>query len=254
MRKNIVVGNWKMNLNREEGMKLVEEVISLVSTDNNVEVVFSPSFLYLHKVNKMCANDNLLQTASQNISHNESGAFTGEVSSQMVNSLNVKYTILGHSERREYFGETNAMIAAKVDAALQNSLVPIFCCGEVLEQRQSGSHFDVVKSQIVEGLFHLNNGGFSKVVIAYEPVWAIGTGETASPEQAQEMHAFIRGVVNDKYGAEIADNTSILYGGSCKPSNAKELFDNADVDGGLIGGASLKADDFVAIIEALKNK
>jgi len=171
-----------------------------------------------------------------------------------LQSIEADAVILGHSERREYFGETNAMIAAKVDAALQNSLVPIFCCGEVLEQRQSGSHFDVVKSQIVEGLFHLNKGGFSKVVIAYEPVWAIGTGETASPEQAQEMHAFIRGVVNDKYGAEIADDTSILYGGSCKPSNAKELFDNADVDGGLIGGASLKADDFVAIIEALKNK
>jgi triosephosphate isomerase len=146
------------------------------------------------------------------------------------------------------------MIASKVDAALQNTLVPIFCCGEVLEQRQNGSFFDVVKSQIVEGLFHLNEEDFDKVVIAYEPVWAIGTGETASPEQAQEMHAFIRGVVSDKYGADVAENTSILYGGSCKPSNAQELFANPDVDGGLIGGASLKAEDFVAIIEALKNK
>ena len=256
MRDLIVAGNWKMNKTVDEAVILVQELSEIINeeTVGEVKVVVSPPFVVLPQVISELWNNSLISVAAQNCHQNESGAFTGEVSAKMLQSIEADAVILGHSERREYFGETNAMIAAKVDAALQNSLVPIFCCGEVLEQRQSGSHFDVVKSQIVEGLFHLNKGGFSKVVIAYEPVWAIGTGETASPEQAQEMHTFIRGVVKDKYGAEIADDTSILYGGSCKPSNAKELFDNADVDGGLIGGASLKADDFVAIIEALKNK
>jgi len=224
MRKNIVVGNWKMNLNREEGIKLVEEVISLVSSDNNVEVVFSPSFLYLHKVNKMCANDNLLQTASQNISHNESGAFTGEVSAKMVNSLNVKYTILGHSERREYFNETNIELKQKVDLSLKNNLEIIFCCGESLNQRESGVHFDWIKQQLTESVFHLTEKEFEKVVIAYEPIWAIGTGVTASSDQAEEIHQFVRNVITEKYNENIAENTSILYGGSCNPTNAKELF------------------------------
>jgi triosephosphate isomerase (TIM) len=250
MRKNIVVGNWKMNLNREEGIKLVEEVISLVSTDNNVEVVFSPSFLYLHKVNKMCANDNLLQTASQNISHNESGAFTGEVSSQMVNSLNVKYTILGHSERREYFNETNIELKQKVDLSLKNNLEIIFCCGESLNQRESGVHFDWIKQQLTESVFHLTEKEFEKIVIAYEPIWAIGTGVTASSDQAEEIHQFVRNVITEKYNENIAENTSILYGGSCNPTNAKELFSKKNIDGGLIGGASLNAENFTRIIKS----
>lgn len=250
MRKNIVVGNWKMNLNREEGIKLVEEVISLVSSDNNVEVVFSPSFLYLHKVNKMCANDNLLQTASQNISHNESGAFTGEVSAQMVNSLNVKYTILGHSERREYFNETNIELKQKVDLSLKNNLKIIFCCGESLNQRESGVHFDWIKQQLTESVFHLTEKEFEKVVIAYEPIWAIGTGITASSDQAEEIHQFVRNVITEKYNENIAENTSILYGGSCNPTNAKELFSKKNIDGGLIGGASLNAENFTRIIKS----
>ncbi len=250
MRKNIVAGNWKMNLNREEGIKLVEEVISLVSSDNNVEVVFSPPFLYLHKVNKMCANDNLLQTASQNISHNESGAFTGEVSAQMVNSLNVKYTILGHSERREYFNETNIELKQKVDLSLKNNLKIIFCCGESLNQRESGVHFDWIKQQLTESVFHLTEKEFEKVVIAYEPIWAIGTGITASSDQAEEIHQFVRNVITEKYNENIAENTSILYGGSCNPTNAKELFSKKNIDGGLIGGASLNAENFTRIIKS----
>jgi triosephosphate isomerase len=250
MRKNIVAGNWKMNLNREEGIKLVEEVISLVSSDNNVEVVFSPPFLYLHKVNKMCANDNLLQTASQNISHNESGAVTGEVSAQMVNSLNVKYTILGHSERREYFNETNIELKQKVDLSLKNNLEIIFCCGESLNQRESGVHFDWIKQQLTESVFHLTEKEFEKVVIAYEPIWAIGTGITASSDQAEEIHQFVRNVITEKYNENIAENTSILYGGSCNPTNAKELFSKKNIDGGLIGGASLNAENFTRIIKS----
>ena len=250
MRKNIVAGNWKMNLNREEGIKLVEEVISLVSSDNNVELVFSPSFLYLYKVNKMCANDNLLQTASQNISHNESGAFTGEVSAQMVNSLNVKYTILGHSERREYFNETNIELKQKVDLSLKNNLEIIFCCGESLNQRESGVHFDWIKQQLTESVFHLTEKEFEKVVIAYEPIWAIGTGVTASSDQAEEIHQFVRNVITEKYNENIAENTSILYGGSCNPTNAKELFSKKNIDGGLIGGASLNAENFTRIIKS----
>jgi triosephosphate isomerase len=250
MRKNIVAGNWKMNLNRNQGIKLVEEVISLISSDNNVEVVFSPSFLYLHKVNKMCANDNLLQTASQNISHNESGAFTGEVSAQMVNSLNVKYTILGHSERREYFNETNIELKQKVDLSLKNNLEIIFCCGESLNQRESGVHFDWIKQQLTESIFHLTEKEFEKVVIAYEPIWAIGTGVTASSDQAEEIHQFLRNVIAEKYNENIAENTSILYGGSCNPTNAKELFSKKNIDGGLIGGASLNAENFTRIIKS----
>lgn len=250
MRKNIVAGNWKMNLNRDQGTKLVEEVISLISSDKNVEVVFSPSFLYLHKVNKMCANDNLLQTASQNISHNESGAFTGEVSAQMVNSLNVKYTILGHSERREYFNETNIELKQKVDLSLKNNLEIIFCCGESLNQRESGVHFDWIKQQLTESIFHLTEKEFEKVVIAYEPIWAIGTGVTASSDQAEEIHQFLRNVIAEKYNENIAENTSILYGGSCNPTNAKELFSKKNIDGGLIGGASLNAENFTRIIKS----
>ena len=250
MRKNIVAANWKMNLNREEGIKLVEDVISLLPSDNDVEVVFSPSFLYLYKVNKMCADYNFLQTSSQNINDNESGAFTGEISAKMVSSLNVKYTILGHSERREYFNESNKQLKEKVDLSLKNNLKIIFCCGETLNQRESGIHFDWIKQQLTESVFHLSEESFTKIVIAYEPIWAIGTGVTASSDQAEEIHQFIRKVISEKYNENIAQNTSILYGGSCNPTNAKELFSKENIDGGLIGGASLNSESFVEIIKS----
>ena len=250
MRKNIVAANWKMNLNREEGIKLVEDVISLLPSDNDVEVVFSPSFLYLYKVNKMCADYNFLQTSSQNINDNESGAFTGEISAKMVSSLNVKYTILGHSERREYFNESNKQLKEKVDLSLKNNLKIIFCCGETLNQRESGIHFDWIKQQLTESVFHLSEENFTKIVIAYEPIWAIGTGVTASSDQSEEIHQFIRKVISEKYNENIAQNTSILYGGSCNPTNAKELFSKENIDGGLIGGASLNAESFVEIIKS----
>ena len=250
MRKNIVAANWKMNLNREEGIKLVEDVISILPSDNDVEVVFSPSFLYLYKVNKMCADYNFLQTSSQNINDNESGAFTGEISAKMVSSLNVKYTILGHSERREYFNESNKQLKEKVDLSLKNNLKIIFCCGETLNQRESGIHFDWIKQQLTESVFHLSEESFTKIVIAYEPIWAIGTGVTASSDQSEEIHQFIRKLISEKYNESIAQNTSILYGGSCNPTNAKELFSKENIDGGLIGGASLNAESFVEIIKS----
>ena len=187
---------------------------------------------------------------AENCADKASGAYTGEVSAEMVASTGAKYVILGHSERRAYYGETVAILEEKVKLALANGLTPIFCIGEVLEEREAGKHFEVVDAQIKESLFDLSAEDFGKIVLAYEPVWAIGTGKTASPEQAQEIHAFIRSIVANKYGKEIADNTSILYGGSCKPSNAKELFSNPDVDGGLIGGAALKVSDFKGIIDA----
>ena len=184
---------------------------------------------------------------AQNCSAYDKGAYTGEVSAKMLKSLDVDYCIIGHSERRKYFGETNEILAEKINRVIENNMSPIYCVGEVLEERESGRHFEVVKEQLEKGLFHLDGDAIYDAIIAYEPVWAIGTGKTATPEQAQEIHAYIRGLIAEKYGKEVAENTSILYGGSCKPSNAKELFANPDVDGGLIGGASLKAEDFVNI-------
>ena len=249
MRKNIVVGNWKMNLIREESLDLVGEVIS--SLENiDVEVVFAPSYTYLYKVNKMCADLSFINTASQNISKNKNGAFTGEVSAEMIHSLGVKYTILGHSERREYFNESSQDLRRKVNLAISNDLEVIFCCGESLEQRDSGVHFDWIQSQIEESLFHLSAEEFSKIVIAYEPIWAIGTGVTASSSQAEEVHAFIRSVILDEYGKNVSENCSILYGGSCNSNNARELFSKENIDGGLIGGASLNSNSFVEIIKS----
>ena len=250
MRRNIVAGNWKMNLNRVEGITLVEDVLKRFSSENKPEVVFAPSFVHLYKVAKMCADKGNVFAASQDCSANEKGAFTGEVSAQMIASCGAKYVILGHSERRANFSETNALLKLKVGQALVNNLQVIFCCGESLVQRNSGVHFEWIKSQISESLFHLSAHEFTKIVIAYEPIWAIGTGKTASSEQAQEMHAILRSHLAEKFGKEAADNLSILYGGSCKPSNAQELFACPDVDGGLIGGASLKSEDFVAIVNS----
>ena len=250
MRKNIVAGNWKMNLNRAEGKALVEDVLAKLPKDNNTHVVFAPSFVYLHKVAKMCANNSKVVAAAQDCSANEKGAFTGEVSANMLASCGARYVVLGHSERRANFAESNEILKTKVGQAFRNDLKVIFCCGESLSQRESGVHFDWIKAQISESLFHLSSEEFKNIVVAYEPIWAIGTGVTASTDQAQEVHAFIRNILVEQYGNEVALSTSILYGGSCKPSNAKELFASQDIDGGLIGGASLNSDDFIPITQS----
>ncbi len=248
MRQNIVAGNWKMNTSLKEGMELAAAVNLLASkkTSNSL-VIIAPPFTHLAEIKKVLSE---VKLSAQNCASEESGAFTGEVSVSMLKSVGAEYIIIGHSERRAYYHEDNAVLAKKVNLTLAAGLKPIFCIGEVLPERNANKHFDVVKSQLSEGLFHLSPEEFSKNVIAYEPVWAIGTGVTASPDQAQEMHKFIRTEIAAKYGAQIADNTTILYGGSCKGSNAKELFANPDVDGGLIGGASLKADEFLQIVNA----
>lgn len=248
MAKKIVAGNWKMNKNLQEGLQLVKELnekISNFKIDDVQLIVGTPSIILSSIQNELKGSK--IKVAAQNIHQEDSGAFTGEISASMVKAVGIEYAIIGHSERREYFGETSEQIAQKVKKAIANNITPIYCCGEVKEERESGKHFDVVKNQISSELFDLSEADFEKVVIAYEPVWAIGTGLTASPEQAQEIHAFIRKSIADKYSDAIANETSILYGGSCKPSNAKEIFSKPDVDGGLIGGASLVADDFLAI-------
>ena len=249
MRKNIVAGNWKMNTSFDEADELINNIITILEKEKlgeNTLMILCPPYPYL----EMCgdySNDSYFAVGAQDVSAHDNGAFTGEVSASMLKSLMMDFCIVGHSERRAYFGETDSLIAQKVNQLLKHDIRPIVCCGEVLEERENNKQFDVVKKQITDGLFHLSADDFSKIVIAYEPVWAIGTGKTATPEQAQEIHAYIRGLIAEKYGKEVAENTSILYGGSCKPSNAKELFANPDVDGGLIGGASLKAEDFVNI-------
>lgn len=251
MRKKIVAGNWKMNNELEEGIALAKEINNLVeSTDiKDVQVIIGAPFIHLTELNKAITSNKICISA-QNCADEESGAYTGEVSASMLKSTGTQCVILGHSERRSYYGETSATLVKKTNLCLKNNLTPIFCIGEVLEERENNKHFDVVKSQITDGLFHLSAEDFGKVILAYEPVWAIGTGVTASADQAQEMHAFIRKTLIEKYGTEVGNNCSILYGGSCKPSNAKELFSNEDVDGGLIGGASLVAKDFMGIITA----
>ena len=250
MRQNIVAGNWKMNNTLEEGVVLAKEVNEILKANKpNCKVVLGAPFIHLTEVVKN-VDTAVVGVAAQNCADKVSGAYTGEISASMIQSTGTECIILGHSERRSYYGETNEILVKKTNLCLENNLTPIFCIGEVLEERQSEKHFDVVKSQIAEGLFHLSVEEFSKVILAYEPVWAIGTGVTASADQAQEMHAFIRKTLIEKYGEAAAQNCSILYGGSCKPSNAKELFSNEDVDGGLIGGASLVAEDFMGIITA----
>ncbi len=239
-----------MNLNRVNGISLVEQVLNKLPDDNKTEVVFATSFIHLYKVAKMCAISDNIFASSQDCSANDKGAFTGEVSAEMIASCGARYIILGHSERRVNFSETNKLLKTKVGQAFANNLDLIFCCGESLEQRQGDLHFDWVKSQISESLFHLSSSEFCRIVIAYEPIWAIGTGITARSDQAQEMHAFIRSVISEKYGDHIAEAIPILYGGSCKPSNSIELFSQKDIDGGLIGGASLNADNFIKITQS----
>ena len=252
MRKKIVAGNWKMNKTYKESKSLVKELKTALNGIklNNTRVIIAPPFTNLQKVSKR-TKDTVIEVAAQNMCAEESGAFTGEVSASMLKSIHVDIVILGHSERRAYFGETNESLAKKVDTALKNKLEIIFCFGEVLEDRKSGNHFKVVEEQIKKALFHLTSEDWKKIVLAYEPVWAIGTGETASPEQAQEMHAFIRELVAERYISDVAEEVSILYGGSVKPSNAQEIFSKVDVDGGLIGGAALSAIDFSGIIKAI---
>jgi triosephosphate isomerase (TIM) len=248
MRRKIVAGNWKMNKDLQGGIELAKTVNRQIE-DNGVVVILCTPFIHLTEVRNVITKDSLFLGA-QNCASEASGAYTGEVSAEMIKSTGAEYVIIGHSERRSYYHEDDAMLNKKTKLALANGLTPIFCCGEVLQERQSGIHVNVVRAQIEKGLFDLSPEDFGKIVIAYEPVWAIGTGVTASSAQAQEMHKVIRELVSEKYGNQVADNTSILYGGSCKPSNAAELFANPDVDGGLIGGAALSASDFMGIVSA----
>ena len=249
MRKNIVAGNWKMNTTVPEGVKLAQEVnAALEGITAKCEVVIGVPFTHLTAVKAVIGDK--LGLSAENCADKVKGAYTGEVSAAMVASTGATYVILGHSERRQYYGETAETLKDKVALALENGLTPIFCIGEVLEERENGTYFDVIKAQVADSLFQLSAEDFGKIVLAYEPVWAIGTGKTATADQAEEIHAHIRATLAAKYGQEVADNCTILYGGSCNAGNAKELFAKPDVDGGLIGGASLAVEKFMPIIEA----
>ena len=253
MRKQIAAANWKMNLTLQQGETLVEELLKATEgLSENQETVFAVPYPYLVNVKKMLAGNNHVFVAAQNCYNKVSGAFTGEVSAEILKSIAVDYVIVGHSERREYFNESNEMLAEKINVCIEYKLKPIFCCGEALKIREAGTQNSFVENQIKESLFHLSAEQLFGFVIAYEPIWAIGTGKTATSEQAQEIHAYIRSVVASKYGNEVADSISILYGGSVKAANAKEIFGQPDVDGGLVGGASLMATEFAAIIKSLK--
>ncbi len=253
MRKQIAAANWKMNCTYQTGEKILNDILNeKLALKPGQQVIFAVPFPYLIMANSEVADESNYKIAAQNCYHKKSGAYTGEISPEMLNSIGVKFCIVGHSERREYFGETNQDLAEKVNLCLEYDITPIFCCGEELAIREAANQNDHVKNQLSESLFHLSDAEIQRIVIAYEPIWAIGTGKTASSEQAQEMHAFIRSVLAEKYSQEIADSVSILYGGSVKAANAAELFANPDVDGGLVGGASLVASEFAGIIRALK--
>ena len=247
MRKNVAAGNWKMNNTLEESIALTNALVSAGSPDNVLTILGVPS-VYLDKINQLVVNAPNIEVAAQNVHQALSGAYTGEISVKMLKSIGVQYVILGHSERREYFGESDALLLEKTNTVLGAGMLPIFCCGEPLSIRKAGSHIGYVIDQLKASIFQLSQEDFQKIIIAYEPIWAIGTGETASPEQAQEMHAEIRKAIADVFGHDIAQGTSILYGGSVNAANAKELFANEDVDGGLVGGASLKAEVFIPIM------
>jgi len=253
MRKNIVAGNWKMNKNLTESQALITEIRGIVRDENTnkAEIIICPTSLVLASASKLL-DGSTVKLGAQNCHFEDSGAFTGELSASMLKSAGVTHVIIGHSERRQYFNETNEMLSKKASAAIKQGLTVLFCVGETKEERESNTHFDVIKNQISEGLFHLTSKEMESIVVAYEPVWAIGTGLTASSDQAEEIHAYIRSLIQEKFGDEIAQNTSILYGGSVKPDNAVELFSRENIDGGLIGGAALKARDFFDIIIAIK--
>jgi triosephosphate isomerase len=253
MRKQIAAANWKMNMTFQQGEKLLDDIlIANVRLKDSQQVIFAVPFPYLLMTRSEVEEEKNYYVAAQNCHHKKSGAFTGEVSAEMLHSLSVPFCVVGHSERREYFKESSAMLADKLNLCLENFITPIFCCGEPLAIREAGTQNQFVEDQLRESLFHLSADQFKKIVVAYEPIWAIGTGKTASTEQAQEMHAHLRGILAQQYSKAVADEISILYGGSVKASNAKELFGCADVDGGLVGGASLVADDFIKIIQSLK--
>ena len=249
MRKKIVAGNWKMNNNKSETAELIQALKSL-SFSTDIRVMIAPAFTHLAQAEELTQGGRI-EVLAQNMNANDSGAFTGEISAKMLNSIGINKVILGHSERRAYYNETDAGLKQKVKTALTHDMEVVFCFGEELDQRKAGSHFEVVQSQLETVLFDLNSTEWSKIILAYEPVWAIGTGETASPEQAQDIHAFIRGLIASKYDEDLAQDVSILYGGSVKPANASAIFSQPDVDGGLIGGASLNAEDFIAIIQSI---
>lgn len=253
MRKQIAAANWKMNLTYQEAERLLDDVLDAkISLSQNQVTVFAVPFPYLIMANSEVAGQANYFIAAQNCSDKKSGAYTGEVSSEMLESIGIKYCVIGHSERREYFTESNQTLANKVNICLQYGITPIFCCGEPLSVREKEEQNGFVQVQLEESLFHLSSEQIQKIVIAYEPIWAIGTGKTATTAQAQEMHKHLRTVLANKYGNAVADNISILYGGSVKANNAAELFASPDVDGGLVGGASLVANDFIQIIQALK--
>ncbi|MEM9894837.1 MAG: triose-phosphate isomerase [Bacteroidota bacterium] len=252
MRKKIVAGNWKMNCTLDDAKKLTSEVLHMHEDEisNEAQVIIVPPALFVSSVKELIGSNAPFQVGAQNCHQESKGAYTGEISAEMIKSCGGSHVILGHSERREYFAEEDALIAKKIKKTLENGLIPIYCCGEKLAAREESQEESVVLAQIREALFSLSPEEIPSVVIAYEPVWAIGTGKTATSVQAQQMHAFIRSQLADKFGAEIADEISILYGGSVKPENAKEIFSQKDVDGGLIGGASLKSRDFIEIVKA----
>jgi len=253
MRKQIAAANWKMNLTFQQGEKLLDEVLGAdIQLNDHQQVIFAVPYPYLLMSRSEVEEEPYYYVAAQNCYHRKSGAFTGEVSVEMLHSMGISHCIVGHSERREYFAETNAMLAEKINLCLENFITPIFCCGEPLSVREAGSQNDYVAIQLKESLFHLSSENLKRVVIAYEPIWAIGTGKTATTAQAQEMHAYLRSVLVGQYDGETANQISILYGGSVKANNAKELFSCPDVDGGLVGGASLIATDFIEIMKALK--
>jgi len=247
-RKKIVAGNWKMNNGLQETEILINELLA-ETNHSGCEVMVAPSFVSL-KTAIDSLNDNDIEVVSQNVHQSNDGAYTGEVSAKMLSSIGIKTTIIGHSERREYFSETHEILKNKVDISLQNSIKIIFCFGEELKDRKTNNHFNIISNQISESLFHLSSSDWNNIILAYEPIWAIGTGETASSDQVQEMHSFIRNFIGQKYSNELAQKISILYGGSVKPNNAKEIFSMKDVDGGLIGGASLKSKDFFSIVNS----
>ena len=249
MRKKIVAGNWKMNNNKSETAELIQALKSL-SFSTDVRVMIAPAFTHLAQAEELTQGGRI-EVLAQNMNANDSGAFTGEISAKMLQSIGINKVVLGHSERRAYYNETDAGLKQKVQKALTYDMEVVFCFGEDLYERKAGSHFEVVKSQLETALFDLNSSEWSKIILAYEPVWAIGTGENASPEQAQDIHAFIRALIASKYNQDIAEDVSILYGGSVKPANASAIFSQPDVDGGLIGGASLNAEDFTAIIQSI---
>lgn len=253
MRKQIAAANWKMNMTYQQGEKLLDEILeSNIQLENHQKVIFAVPFPYLIMAKSEVADEGRYEVAAQNCSDKKSGAFTGEVSAEMLQSIGIKYCVIGHSERREYFLENNRVLAEKVNLCLQNNIIPIFCCGEPLRVREENNQDRFVQQQLEESLFHLSAEQIASIIIAYEPIWAIGTGRTATTEQAQEMQMHLRSVLAGKYGKAVADEIPILYGGSVKANNAAELFACPDVDGGLVGGASLVARDFIEIIKALK--